>query len=161
MNTWAWPVNHDFHYVGFSRFMGGPVGRMLIRRYNFFARVLLRQAFGDKSKLSRVAHLHYLHPLEAPESRKGCMVFPKQIVASTSWLAKIWTDISALNGKPKLFVWGMKDIAFRDKELKRWEQTFPEARSVRLDTVGHFVQEEAPDALADAVIPFLAETVEA
>jgi haloalkane dehalogenase len=66
--------------------------------------------------------------------------------------------MSALNSKPKLFVWGMKDIAFRDKELKRWESTFPEARSVRLSTVGHFVQEEAPNELAEAVVSFLGET---
>jgi haloalkane dehalogenase len=161
MNTWAWPVNRDFHYVGFSGLMGGPVGRMLIRRYNFFAQVLLRQAFGDKSKLSETAHNHYVHPLETPEDRKGCMVFPKEIIASTPWLKQIWSRISALNDKPKLFVWGMKDIAFRDKELKRWEQTFPEARSVRLGTVGHFVQEEAPNELANAVIPFLAGNAQA
>jgi haloalkane dehalogenase len=62
-----------------------------------------------------------------------------------------------LNGKPKLIVWGMKDIAFREKELKQWECTFPEARTVRLSSVGHFVQEEAPDELAEAVVPFLRE----
>jgi len=158
MNTWAWPVNRDLYYVGFSAFMGGPIGRMLIRRYNFFARTILRQAFGDKSKLSDVAHKHYLRPLDAPEDRKGCLIFPKQIIASTHWLGDLWKKIPTLNGKPKLFVWGMKDIAFREKELKRWECTFPEARSVRLDTVGHFVQEEAPEALEKEVIAFLKET---
>ena len=161
VNTWAWPVNRDFRYLGFSSFMGGPVGRMLIRRYNFFARVLLRQAFADKSKLGKTAHMHYVRPLQEPEDRKGCMVFPKQIIASTPWLEEIWNGLSALNGKPKLFVWGMKDVAFRDKELKRWERTFPEARSVRLGSVGHFVQEEAPNALAKAVILFLAQTDQA
>jgi haloalkane dehalogenase len=155
INTWAWPVNRDLHYVGFSSFMGGPIGRMLIRRHNFFARVLLRQAFGDKAKLSKAAHEHYIRPLVAPEDRQGCIVFPKQILTSTPWLAQLWNKISVLNDKPKLLVWGMKDIAFRDKELKRWEQTFPEAQAVRLNTVGHFVQEEAPDELAETVIPFL------
>lgn len=158
MNTWAWPVSRDLHYIGFSKFMGGPIGRLLIRRYNFFAKVVLRQAFGDKSKLSKGVHTHYLRPLDAPEDRKGCMVFPKQIIASTAWLEQIWNGIANLNDKPKLFVWGMKDIAFRDKELKRWEKTFPKARSVRLNTVGHFVQEEAPIELAEAVAPFLSET---
>jgi haloalkane dehalogenase len=158
INTWAWPVDHDFYYVGFSNFMGGALGRMLIRRYNFFAQVVMRQAFGDKSKLSQAAHMHYLRPLETPEDRKGCMVFPKQIIAATPWLNQIWRNMSVLSGKPKLFVWGMKDIAFRTQELQRWEKTFPEARFVRLGTVGHFVQEEAPDELAAAVLPFLAET---
>ncbi len=161
MNTWAWPVNRDLHFVAFSSFMGGPIGRMLIRRYNFFAQTILRQAFGDKSKLSDAAHEHYLHPLAIPEDRKGCLVFPKQIVASTPWLGRLWSNISALSGKPKLFVWGMKDIAFREKELKRWERAFPEARSIRLSTVGHFVQEEAPNELAEALLSFLKETAPA
>ncbi len=53
---------------------------------------------------------------------------------------------------------GLKDIAFREKELKRWESAFPAARTVRLSSVGHFVQEEAPDELAAAVVPFLQES---
>lgn len=36
-NTWAWPVNGDPHFEVFSRFMGGPIGRLLIRQFNFFA----------------------------------------------------------------------------------------------------------------------------
>jgi haloalkane dehalogenase len=44
----------------------------------------------------------------------------------------LWRDISTLNSKSILIVWGMKDIAFKEKELKQWECTFPEARTVRL-----------------------------
>jgi haloalkane dehalogenase len=161
MNTWAWPVNRDPYYIAFSGFVGGPIGRMLIRRYNFFARTIMRQAFGDKHKLTLAAHAHYLRALAAPEDRTGCLVLPKQIIGSTPWLGRLWDNISTLNGKPKLIVWGMKDIAFREKELKRWERTFPEARSIRLSSVGHFVQEEAPDALAEAVVPFLKDTTAA
>jgi haloalkane dehalogenase len=158
MNTWAWPVNRDWYYIAFSGFMGGPIGRLLIRRYNFFARSIMRQAFGDKRKLTPAAHEHYLRALSAAEDRKGCYVFPRQIVKATPWLDQLWSNISVLKGKPTLIVWGMKDIAFREKELKRWESTFPEARTVRLSSVGHFVQEEAPDELAAAVVPFLRET---
>jgi len=161
MNTWAWPVNRDPYYIAFSGFMGGPIGRMLIRRYNFFARSIVRQAFGDKRKLSAAVHEHYLRALATPEKRKGCLVFPKQIIASTPWLDRLWTRISVLNDKPKLIVWGMKDIAFREKELRRWERAFPGVRTVRLRSVGHFVQEEAPDDLAEAVVPFLKETEKA
>jgi len=65
-----------------------------------------------------------------------------------------------VNGE-QLIVWGMKDIAFREKELTRWERTFPEARSIHLSSVGHYVQEEAPAELAAAVVPFLKETTPA
>lgn len=138
---------------------GGPIGRLLIRRYNFFARSVMRQAFGDKRKLTRAAHEHYLRALPTAEDRKGCYVFPRQIVKSTPWLDQIWSNIAVLKSKPTLIVWGMKDIAFREKELKRWEATFPKAQSVRLSSVGHFVQEEAPEELAAAVVPFLKNTV--
>ena len=121
----------------------------------------MRQAFGDKRKLSATVHEHYLRPLATPEERKGCSVLPKQIIASTRWLDQLWTHLPTLNGKPKLIVWGMKDIAFREKELRRRERTFPEARVLRLSAVGHFVQEEAPDELAAAVASFLGETASA
>ena len=85
-------------------------------------------------------------------------IFPKQIIGSTAWLGRLWDSIPTLNDKPKLIVWGMKDIAFRERELVRWERTFPDARSIRLRSVGHYVQEEAPDELVAVVIPFLKET---
>jgi haloalkane dehalogenase len=121
----------------------------------------MRQAFGDQRKLTAAAHEQYLAALPSAEDRKGCYVFPKQIIAATPWLGRLWDHIAALNGKPKLIVWGMNDIAFREKELRQWEQAFPEAQVVRLGSVGHFVQEEAPDALAAAVVPFLQDTTPA
>lgn len=158
MNTWAWPVNRDWYYIAFSGFMGGPIGRLLIRRYNFFAKSVMRQAFGDRQKLTPAAHEQYLRALATPEERKGCYVFPRQIIAATPWLGQLWENMARLNGKPKLIVWGMKDIAFREKELQRWERAFPEVQSIRLRSVGHYVQEEAPDELAGAVVPFLKAT---
>jgi haloalkane dehalogenase len=157
MNTWAWPVNRDPYYVGFSSFMGGPVGRFLIRRYNFFARVIVPKAFGDPAKLTKHIHRHYLEPLADPRDRRSSAVFPKQILGSTDWLRTLWERKDQLRSKPKLIVWGMKDIAFREQELRRWEHAFPDARVVRLDSVGHFVQEEAPTVLGTAIEQFIAE----
>jgi haloalkane dehalogenase len=156
MNTWAWPVNHDPHYVMFSAFMGGPIGRMLIRKRNFFAGTFLRAAFGDKSKLSEDVHKHYLRALPTADERKGCYVFPKQIIASTPWLEQLWSKITVLKDKPALFVWGVKDVAFREKELQRWQGALLNSHTVRLPTVGHFVQEEAPEELCKEVTAFLA-----
>ena len=155
VNTWAWPVNRDPYYVFFSRFMGSPLGRMLILRYNFFARSVMRQMFSDKRKLRPAVHNHYLFPLSSPEERIGSAGFPKHIIQSTPWLDQLRKRLSALQDTPILIVWGMKDIAFRKKELQRWERIFPQARTARVSSAGHFVQEEAPDELAEAVIPFL------
>ena len=157
MNSWVWPVDRDPYYRIFSGIMGGPLGRLLIRRWNFFVRSVMRNAFGDPSKLDPATHSHYLRALDRPEDRTGCLVFPKQIVASTPWLAGLWGSMPLLRNKPVLIVWGMKDIAFREKELRRWQEAFPRAQTVCLEAVGHFVPEEAPDEFGDAVENFLAE----
>lgn len=155
MNTWMWPVNRDWYYMAFSRFTGGFIGRFLIRRFNFFARVIMRQSFGDKKKLTAHIHQHYLKPLDKPEERKGCWVLPGEILGSTPWLRELWAKRLAITDKPTLIVWGMKDIAFREKELNQWSAAFPHAEVVRLPTVGHYVQEEGAHDLGPAVKRFL------
>lgn len=155
LNTWMWPVNTDWYYVAFSRFTGGALGRYLIRRYNFFARVIMRQSYGDKSKLTKLIHQHYLKPLEMEQDRKGCWVLPGQIIGSTDWLSELWAGRGHLKEKPVLIGWGMKDIAFREKELNTWIDVFPEAQVIRLENAGHFVQEEAVEELGMAVKAFL------
>jgi haloalkane dehalogenase len=158
MNTWMWPVNHDWYYVAFSKFTGGAIGRFLIKRYNFFARVIMRQSFGDKNKLTQHIHQHYLKPLQIPEERKGCWVLPGEIIGSTKWLDDLWSRKSVIEHTPKLIVWGMKDIAFREKELQIWIDAFPESDVFRLSHVGHYVQEEGKDRLGVAVKDFFQKT---
>jgi haloalkane dehalogenase len=155
MNTWMWPVDDDWYYVAFSKFTGGPIGRFLIKRFNFFARVVMRQSYGNKAKLTEHVHHHYLKPLEMPQERKGCWVLPGEILGSTAWLSDLWARRSLLTDKPKLIVWGMKDIAFRERELNTWSDAFMDAKVVRLDGVGHYVQEEAASELSRAVRRFL------
>jgi len=58
---------------------------------------------------------------------------------------------SVLKDKNVLIAWGMKDIAFREKELIRWIQTFPEAKVVRYPDAGHYVAEIRPDDLSQEI----------
>lgn len=156
MNTWCWPVRRDPYYLAFSTIAGGIVGRFMIRRFDFLARVFMRRAFGDASKLSPRAHQHYLRPLAKPSDRQGSWVFPRQIVGASPWLDDLWKRRSVLRGIPTLIVWGMQDVAFRRSELERWVATLPHAEVVGLPTVGHFVPEEAPAELNKNVERFLA-----
>jgi len=155
MNTWMWPVNRDWYYIAFSKFTGGFIGRFLIRRHNFFVNTIMPQAYGKRARFTKEIQLHYQMPLAVNEERKGCWVFPGQITGSSPWLADLWARRSNLSGMSKLIVRGMKDIAFREQELSVWEDAFPEAKVVRLEEVGHFVQEEAVSELGAAVQDFL------
>jgi haloalkane dehalogenase len=146
-NTWLWSVRSDWYYQAFSAFVGGPIGRWLIRNHNFFADTIVRALFGDKSKLTPKIHAHYLMPLAKPAERKGSWVFPAEIIGSSDWLQSLWDKRDRLRGKKILISWGMKDIGFREKELKTWMNAFPQAKVVRFEDAGHFVPEEKPDEL--------------
>jgi haloalkane dehalogenase len=148
-NTWMWPVNGVFHYEAFSRLMGGPVGRLLIRRYNFFVNVLMRSMF--RARLDPQVHRHYEMPLRIPEERKGCWTFPGQIIGSGEWLRSLWEQREKLTDKPALILWGMRDIAFRDIELRQWQSLFPSAEVHAFEQVGHFV----PEAMGASLCPIV------
>lgn len=150
LNTWMWPVDRDLYYRLYSGLMGGAVGRFLIRRYNFFARVMMPLLFADRSKLSQHIHRHYLEALSAPRDRNGCWRLAREVTASTGWLGHLWERSSRLREKEVLIVWGMHDMAFRTRELDRWMGRFPAATVRRLEA-GHYLQEEAPEALIEAL----------
>jgi haloalkane dehalogenase len=60
-------------------------------------------------------------------------------------------QLPKLSDRPALLVWPTKDIAFREPERKRWEQLFPNHRTVILEGAGHFIQEDAPDEIVNAI----------
>jgi haloalkane dehalogenase len=144
-NTWMWPVKGILHYEMFSRFMGGFVGRALIRRYNFFVKVLMKKMF--QAAIAPSVHQHYVEPLKTPGDRKGCWVFPKQIIGSSNWLAGLWEKRAAIVDKPAVIIWGKKDIAFREIELQKWKSVLTDLEVHEYDNAGHYVQEELGDEL--------------
>jgi haloalkane dehalogenase len=78
---------------------------------------------------------------------------PKQIVAARPLLERLAREVPAkLASKPALFVWGMKDFAFKPKPfLTRLQATFPDHTVVELPNAKHYIQEDAPDQIADAI----------
>jgi haloalkane dehalogenase len=148
-NTWMWPVKGTFHYEAFSAFMGGPVGGFLIDRFNFFVTVLMKQMF--RTRIDPAIHQHYVEPLSKPAERKGCRVFPREIIGSNAWLSQLWSQRSAITAKPALIVWGLQDIAFRTIELEQWKRLLTNAEAHTFNTAGHFVQEDLGDTFCRMV----------
>jgi haloalkane dehalogenase len=134
--------------------MGGPIGRHQIRARNSFADSGLRGAFGDPRRLSPAIHQQYLRPFEVPDERKGSWVLPKQIIASSPWLAGLWDRRATLQGKRFLFLWGMKDPGFGKKELRRWTHQFPNGRVVEYPDGGHFLAEEKSAEFTSELVAF-------
>ncbi len=96
-------------------------------------------------------HQHYIEPLQKPMDRKGCWIFPKEIIGSSNWLEDLWRKRGAIADKPSIIFWGKKDIAFRSIELEKWKTVFSDVEVFEFDDVGHFVQEELGDELCPLV----------
>lgn len=148
-NTWAWPVNGNPGFEKFSSLMGGPFGRFGSKYFNAFVNVLLPVSHKLR-KLSRREKMHYRKALPAGR-REPTWILPKQIIASSDFLAALEVRLPELSSLPSLIVWGDKDDAFQGPELEHWQQLLPGATTVVLKGVGHFAPSEAPDEFAAAV----------
>jgi len=147
LNTMMWAVKDNPGVQRFSSFLGGPLGIFLSKHFNFFAKVLSKQAFHDKSKLSKLTHEHMYKHLSTPRERKGTWVFPKQIIASSEWLNSLWEQRERIANIPSVLMWGMKDIAFSPKDLATFESFLKNYQTIKLENVGHYPQEEAKEIL--------------
>jgi haloalkane dehalogenase len=76
---------------------------------------------------------------------------PQQILGSRPLLAEIEGRLPRLRDHPALIVWPTKDVAFGDRERRRWEEVFPEHRTFLLEGAGHYVQEDAAPEIVTAI----------
>jgi haloalkane dehalogenase len=149
-NTWAWPVGDDPHFRRFSGVMGGAVGGFAIRRFNAFVNLLIPLGT-RRRKLSRAEMAAYRRPLDTPRRREASHVFPREIVGSAAFLARVEAGLARLKDTPALICWGDADFAFRAKERARFEARFADSTTVVLRGASHYIQEDAPEDLAKAI----------
>jgi haloalkane dehalogenase len=148
-NTWAWPKS-DLGTQVFARLMGGPVGGFLILRRNFFIEKIIPGGV-KRRNLPEAVMEAYRGPFPTPQSRRPLHVFPREILASRPFLSEIERGLPVLRDRPALIVWPTKDVAFRGPERQRWEQAFPNHRTVTLEGAGHYIQEDAPEEIVRAI----------
>jgi haloalkane dehalogenase len=148
-NTWAWP-KADVGTQLFSRLLGGPIGGYLIQRRNVFVEKIIPGNV-KRHKLPPEVMNAYRRPFPTPDSRRPMRVFPREILRSRPFLAEVEQGLPKLRDRPALLVWPTKDIAFREPERQRWEQVFPNHRTVILEGAGHYIQEDAPEEIVSAI----------
>lgn len=146
-NTFLWPATGVFAWVAW--FYATWIGRWMYLYLNLSARVLLPMAWGRRIRLTPALHAPYLRPFGTPDERHGPAALPGELVGEAlTFLAPHAADLGRW---PVRLVWGMVDPLVGPAELARWRALLPQAPVTELDDVGHFVAEEAPEAVADAV----------
>ena len=88
-----------------------------------------------------------------PRPKRSIMaVFPREIIRGRSWLREVEANLPRLAAKPALIVWPDSDPGFGDAELAGWQARFPTAPTVILARTGQFIDEDAPDDVAAAIL---------
>jgi haloalkane dehalogenase len=155
LNTWLWSTRGTLRGELTGRLFASAPWRVLERRLSLSTRFFLPGVFGDRSRLSKDVHRHYREPFAQATWRRPNEVLWREILGASEWLESLWQRRAALGTKPALIVWGLRDRAFTPRDLARWEEALPDGEVVRLTDVGHFVPEEAPERLGEAVEAFL------
>ena len=149
-NTWAWPVSSSPFLQGFSRLAGGPLGRVLIDRYNSFVELSLPLGTA-RTRVPPQVMEHYRRPFADPASRRPTWVFPRAILKSRDYLREVERGLPRLADRPALILWGTRDMTWRGGARRRFERAFPDHRTILLRGAGHYVQEDAGAEIADAI----------
>lgn len=147
-NTWAWPLERTGHKA-FSTLMGGWPGQFAAWCCNGVVRFFLSQ--GMERDLSEAELAMYLAPFAERAMRTPTHVFPAQLWEADTFLQTVYDGLLELSERPALIVWGLKDFAFQEPERTRFESLFPKHSTVLLENAGHFIQEDAPEAIAAAI----------
>ena len=150
-NTWFWPTDRLSMKL-FSTVMSSPPMQYAILKRNFFVERMIPAGTSRTLAPREMAHYRGVQP--SPDARTGVAVMPKQILAARPLLERLARDVPAtLGAKPALLVWGMKDFAFKGKHMiPRMRATFPDHVLVALPTANHFIQEDAPERIAEAIM---------
>jgi haloalkane dehalogenase len=148
--TWFWPA--DLRARAFSAVMSSPpLQRAILSRNLFVERFVPR---GANRELSAEEMEHYRAVQPTPAARVGVAEFPRQIVRSREFLARLAEDVPrVLGGTRTLVTYPMADAAFPPgRVLPRMRSTFTDAVVVELPDAKHYFVEDAPDEVADAVV---------
>jgi haloalkane dehalogenase len=115
---------------------------------------------GTVRGLTDEARAAYAEPFPTPESKAGVLAFPELVPAAedhpnTAPMNRV-RDALRTWSKPTLVVWGAEDRALPPTLARVFAELIPGAREpVVLARAGHFLQEDAPDELAAALVDFL------
>jgi haloalkane dehalogenase len=103
----------------------------------------------------------YLAPYGNWQDRVAILRFVQDIPLlprhpSYETLVAIESSLVRFRQSPILFVWGMQDWCFTPAFLEEFVKRFPAAETLRLADAGHYVFEDAHEAIIPRVREFLA-----
>jgi haloalkane dehalogenase len=139
------------------------VGELLVRGLNGFAGAAILMAVSKRMQPD-VAR-GFLAPYDSWRNRIAIHRFVQDIPMHPnhpSWptLVAIEEGLGNLAEVPMMLCWGGADFCFNDWFYSEWRRRFPQAESHYFQHAGHYVLEDAFEAIAPLVDQFLRRTLE-
>ncbi len=154
LNSWLWSSSKDPDFIKLSKILKSPLLPFLYRVLNFSPRFIMPGSFGD-NKLSKKIRAQFIKPFAKRSQRNGALAFAKSLIQDQRWFESLWKQKEAISEKPALFIWGMKDPVIKEYYLDKFLTGFINSKVVKLETSGHYPQEEQPGAVVGAIQDFL------
>lgn len=151
INSWLWSSKEDPDFIKTTKMLRSPLLPFLYRYLNFSPRFILPKSFGD-DKISKQLLKQFTKPFADKTQRNGALAFAKSLLNDQDWFQKLWDEKAPISGKPTLFIWGMKDPVIKPRYLDKFVSGFTNSKVLRLETSGHFPQEEQPEIVAKYII---------
>ena len=137
---------------------GGPLAELAVRGLNLFAWPATHMAV--TRPLSADVRRMYLRPYDNWAHRISTIRFVQDIPLnpgdpSYAAMMDVAAGLPSLADRPMLICWGMRDFVFDQWFLAEWRRRFPSAIVRRFERAGHYLLEDA----AEAVIPLICDFV--
>jgi len=152
VNTWAWELP-SFVPPFIREFRTDGLGEILVLGGNLFVESI--PGGMANREIDPMMMDAYRAPFPDYWSRVGMLAFQRDIPfterdRSAAVMGSIHERLHDLD-IPVTLVWGMRDPVFQPVFVDQWKELFPGARVVELEDAAHFVPEDRPDAVIDAL----------
>jgi haloalkane dehalogenase len=162
LNTGAFPLPPDMRLpLALRMARSWPIGHLAVLGANAFVRSATR--FAVHRRMAADVRRGYREPYDSPAHRVGVLQFVKDVPlrpgdAAYARLRRTAERLHLFADRPVLVCWGMRDFVFDRRLLARWEEIYPQAEVHRYADAGHYVLEDAADAIVPLVVDFLDRT---
>ena len=138
-------------------------GALALKGANGFSRAALQMTLSRSKRLDSRVKQAYLAPYRDWSHRQAVHQFVKDIPLSErhpTWktLEHIESELPNLRHLPIQLIWGMQDWCFTPDCLEKFCEYWPQAEVHKLDDVGHWVVEDAPEQSEQLFDEWLART---
>ena len=138
------------------------LGDLIVRGFNGFARGAVTMAVANK--MAPEVARGYLEPYDSWAHRIAILRFVQDIPLAPkdgSWqtLVEIENGLTLLRNIPMLILWGGRDFCFSRGFYEEWLQRFPGAEKHFFPDAGHYVLEDAFEAIVPLITAFFQKQI--